>query len=415
MSTPDMGTAGVENLAAGQDQPATQANRFVSLDVLRGFAVLAILAVNIKGTAVPFAYYMNASLWPGQFDMLVATIQAFLIDDKWRTIFTGLFGAGMVLIADKSMANGVNPMKRLRIRLFWLLIFGLMHLILIWPGDILTSYAIAGFLALFFVKRRTGTQLGWAIGLFLFSWAWISLYNIGMLSQPEIRSEVEPLMWGTDAEALQKQIDTALGPISAQISGRAYDAIGAIFGYFLLGGYWVQTISIMLFGMVLWRSGFLAARSSNLTYIISMLIGFGAAIGTDFYRWSQLHESGWTFEMFNHMIVVNTLNGPAGALGYSALIMFLVKQGIGFTPFARAGQMAFTNYIASSLIMTTIFYGHGLGLFNQLTLLQLVPIVFAIWVALLLFSWIWLSIFRFGPLEWLWRSLTYGRIQKLLK
>ncbi|MBT8471202.1 MAG: hypothetical protein KJN99_01275, partial [Marinicaulis sp.] len=130
--------------------PIGEADRLDYLDILRGLAVLAIFAVNIKAMLAPFPYYSNATLWTGEYDRLVTALQVFFIEDKWRTIFTALFGAGLALIAERTAMRDSGSLGLLSRRLFFLFIFGLIHLLAIWMGDILFAYALCGFLAMWF-------------------------------------------------------------------------------------------------------------------------------------------------------------------------------------------------------------------------------------------------------------------------
>lgn len=397
------------------DTPVTRAERYLTLDVLRGFAVLAIFAVNIKGMFTPFAYYGNASLWSGPYDMLVASFQVFLIDDKWRTIFTGLFGAGIVLMAEKSALKDQNPLGRLTRRNLLLLGFGLVHLILIWTGDILTVYALTGFVAMLFWNKSVKSLWLWAIALFILAWVWSGFMTLSMTYSPEVRSEVKPIMWLPDPEYLQETMDIFLSSnIGEHITVRAQDAFGMIVFFFLLGGFFPTLLAIMVSGMALWKNGFLKGNYSTKTYLKIAFTGLAIALITDTGRWVALLHSGFSYEVFMVSQFSNFFNGLAGGIGYAALILAVLKSGAKFTPVAMAGRMAFTNYILCSLIGTTLAYGHGFSMFGTLTNLELMGIVFIVWAVLLAFSTVWLSIFRFGPLEWLWRSLTYQKLQPII-
>jgi len=398
------------------DKPVILSARYQTLDVLRGIAVLAIFAVNIKGMAAPIAYYANASLWAGPYDMMIATFQAFLIDDKWRTIFTGLFGAGIILIAEKTNACGFNPITRLARRNGFLLVFGLIHLLFIWIGDILTTYALTGFAAMAFWRSSLQALWRWVIGLFILSYIWIGLMDVGILLLPEIRNEMKPIMWEPDAAALQEAFDIALSAnVITHIEGRINDAIGFIIYYFFLNGHFIETLATMLSGIALWKNGFLKGSFSSHTYLKIALITLSVSILTDSARWTALIITEWKYETFVLGLYSNFFNGLVGGLGFSALVMAAVKSGITLSPIAKVGRMAFSNYIACSLIGTTFTYGHGGGFFGQLNLFQLMGIVFIVWVFLLIFSTLWLSLFRFGPLEWVWRSLSYGKVQPIYK
>ena len=393
------------------DAPTAAASRIAALDVLRGFAVLAIFAVNIKAMLAPFPMYMNASLWP-ESERWIAGALAFLIEDKWRTIFTALFGAGLVLIAEKIEAKGANPAARLRTRLSWLLVFGLLHAVFMWIGDILTLYALMGFVAMLFWRKSPRALWVWAAGIGLIAAAWMSAF-MGSITfmPPEEAVDLRAELWGDDPAYIAEQIAIYSGPVLGQIAARASEMPEFIFMYALLGGFGAITVAVMLAGMALWKSGFLRGDWSMARYAMIAVLGLGVAYGLDYWRWSTLENSAWAFEPWLYFSFPNILNGWFGGLGYSALIILLVKLGAPLGAFAAAGRMAFSNYIASTAIGTSIAY--WFSLYGALSLADMAVIVVISWVAMLIWSPIWLASFRYGPLEWLWRSLTYGRIQPL--
>lgn len=391
--------------------PVREQDRLDFLDILRGFAVMAIFVVNIRAMFASFPYYNNPTLWAGDYDVLVAGFQAFLVEDKWRTVFTALFGAGIALIAERAKARGAASLGMISRRVYFLLIFGLIHLLLIWGGDILTAYAVTGFLVVWFrnAGRRT---LFWAAAIaLLIALPWNTLFNLGPVFIPEVRAEVEPFLWGSDPAFLEEQTAIALGPISGQIAARIVSAEEYILLYFIAGGHFLEMFATMLFGMWLYRIGFLGGALSAGLYRRVAIIGLGVAVILDSVRWGWLVSSGWTFDSYMMAQLLNQLDGYAGGLGYAALIALFVGAGAKLRPVAAVGRMAFTNYIACSLVGTTLAFGHGGALFGALTNLQLMGVVAATWLAMLVWSPLWLAMFRFGPIEWLWRSLTYGKLQ----
>ncbi|MEO1251354.1 MAG: DUF418 domain-containing protein [Pseudomonadota bacterium] len=393
------------------DAPVGERERLDYLDILRGFAVLAIFVVNIKAMFQPFAFYSNATLWAGEYDVTIAAIQAFLVEDKWRTIFTALFGAGLALIAEKAAARGHDSLGLLSRRLFFLLIFGLMHLLLMWMGDILTIYALTGFLAMWFRNAAAKSLRRWFIGCLVVAFLWTGAFAILPAEIPEIRAEVEPMLWGTDPAYLEKSTSEMLAGVGEQIATRVGMAGEFIAMYFLAGGFWLQTLGIMLAGMWAYRTGYLTGKLPLSAYAKAAIIGALIAVGLDTTRWLTLNAQGWTFDAYSWTQPLNMLDGYAGAVAWSGIVGVLVKLGWRARAFAATGRMAFTNYIACTLIGTTLANGHGFGLFGAPTNLQLMGVVLATWLAVLIWSPLWLARFRFGPLEWLWRSLTYGRVQ----
>ena len=391
--------------------PVGERDRLDYLDILRGVAVLAIFAVNIKAMLAAFPYYSNASLWPGEFDMAVAALQAYVIEDKWRTVFTALFGAGLALIAERAAAKGVGSLGLLSRRLFFLALFGLFHLLAIWVGDILFTYAVAGFLAFWFRNAGARTLLLTGAASLFVAVLWNTAFAAAPAMIPEVRAEIEPFLWGTDPAYLEEDAQTMLGGVGGHLEQRFTSAQEYIFIYFFAGGYWLETFALMLAGMWAFRIGFFTGAASRRTYAIAAVAGLGCAVVLDTIRWTLMNVHGWDFAAYCYLQIFNQLDGYAGAVGYAGLIGFLVRLGWAPHAVAATGRMAFTNYIACSLIGTTLAYGHGFGLYGALTNLQLLMITVAVWAAILVWSPLWLARFRFGPLEWLWRSLTYGEVQ----
>lgn len=405
-------------LAATPDAPIAPSARVPALDILRGFAVMAIFLVNIKGMAMPFPYYSNPSLWASEVDQHIAVLQKYLVDDRWRTIFTMLFGAGMALIGEKTMAKGAGTgTGRLLIRNMWLMVFGAWHLILIWNGDILFSYAMAGFLAMWFRHMSLRMLIVWCSVLLIFATAWAGFMMLGPLYSPELAAELGPMMWGTDPAYIEEQIEIFQGPISGQILTRLSDAVGFILFYMVLGGFLAVTVALMLWGMVLYRIGFLRATWPVAGYLLVAGIGLGVGSAIEWHTVTVIKASGYDYLTATSVMPLSLIDSYFAAMGFAALIMGLVKAGMRFRPVAAVGRMAFTNYILSSLIGTTLAGGHawGFGWFGEVTLVQLMAVCLVTFVGMLIWSPLWLRVFRFGPLEWLWRSLTYGRAQPFLR
>ncbi|NNE41361.1 MAG: DUF418 domain-containing protein [Marinicaulis sp.] len=393
--------------------PIGEADRLDYLDILRGLAVLAIFAVNIKAMLAPFPYYSNATLWTGEYDRLVAALQVFFIEDKWRTIFTALFGAGLALIAERTAMRDSGSLGLLSRRLFFLFIFGLIHLLAIWMGDILFAYALCGFLAMWFRNAAAKTLIRWAAKFLFIAIVWNTLFAIGPAAIPEVRAEIEPFLWGTDPEYIRETTEQMLGGIGGHFEARITSASEYIFMYFLAGGHWLEMLAVMIGGMWAYRTGFFTGAASVSTYRRALIFGFVAAVICDTIRWTLLNHYNWDFAAYSYLQILNQLDGYFGAIGYSGLVGLLVKSGWRPRAVAATGRMAFTNYIACSLVGTTLAYGHGFSLFNALTNLQLLLITFATWIVILIWSPLWLAHYRFGPLEWLWRSLTYGALQPM--
>ena len=400
---------------ANADAPVTANDRYDSLDLLRGLAVMAIFAVNIRAMLGPLNAMMDPRVFAGEHDLLIDRVLQYAVDGKWIATFAVLFGAGLALLHEKAVAAGADPRARIVRRQAWLTGFGLCHLVLIWPGDVLTTYGMLGFLAMLFTGRRSGTVLLWAILSFL-----VSALMVGGLSAlfaflpPDAASGD---MLAEVARLRAEETEAMRGGIGEQIAWRAEFAAQALGNVFLVGP---MVLAYMLAGVLLFRSGFLLARWRPLAYLAAALVCLPSAWAIDFLRveamgaWDAGYDGNYATDFFSWMWVGGT-EGLLGALGYAALANLFVRLGGRLRAVSAAGRMAFTNYIACSLIGTTLAYGHAGALFGEVTLAQAMGIVGATWIAMLIWSPLWLAIFRFGPLEWLWRSLTYGRLQPILR
>ncbi|RFB04959.1 DUF418 domain-containing protein [Parvularcula marina] len=401
-STLDMPAAG----------PVTGAERIAYLDILRGFAVMAIFAVNIKAMLMPFPWYMNPTAWGSELDQTIATIQKFIVDDKWRTNFSALYGAGLVMIWERMRARGIESRVVLWKRNLWLILFGAIHLFLMWIGDILFTYGVTGLLAVLFVKMAPKKLFIWGAGLLLLGAVWMSGIMALSSLDADAAAEMSAMMWDPTAEANAEAIAAYSGSIIDQLTARVPEAAMVGIMGLLFFGLLPMTLGLMVMGMGLYRVGFYQGAWPASRTLWLAAVGLGLAWALDAYQVQVIANSGYAFEANVRMTPFSIVDGWLGAFGYAALISLLISMGLKFTRVAAVGRMAFTNYITCTLIGTTMAGGHGLGLFGAVTLTQLVYVVGATYVAMLIWSPLWLHYFRFGPLEWVWRSLVYGKLQK---
>lgn len=383
-----------------------QADRITSLDVLRGLGILGILAVNAPFFANSFALEFDP-LVLGPLDPASQSVWAIVhtfFERKFVTLFSMLFGASILLIGGERDDRERGAI--LHRRLAWLLLFGLLHGTLIWFGDILLCYAIAGFLAAQVRSWTPGKLLGGGAVLFL-AFALLEAGSTWAMAYfPEQLAEGMPF---ATVEAARADI-AAFGGALAQAQVANFEAWMTVMGYSLF--YVPATVGLMMIGMGLFKTGVLTARRGVFTYLLLLLTGAAAfaAMG-----WAVCREvAGGMDDPFATALrtTINAFLAPVMTLGYVALICLIVKSPLrGLTrPLAATGQMAFTNYLTQSIIMTSIFYGgRGLGLFGTMTLAEQAMVVGAIWLVQLVWSPLWLAVFRYGPFEWVWRSLTFGR------
>ncbi len=386
-------------------------DRFISIDALRGIAVLGILMMNVQGFAMsPFAYDNptmqmdltgdNLSVWA-----LAHTFFAF----KFITIFSALFGAGIILMAGEGEDTG-----RHYPRMVWLLVIGMIHAYLIWWGDILVTYALLGMLA---VKARRMAPLPLVVwGLVLIAVSGLIMVGgayVGAMLGGEGSAEQDAFMADMLANSTTAYQSGYLDRLPWNVG---FALMGQIAGMIMLGA---RTLGLMFIGMALMKSGFLSASWSTARYAILSALFLVAGwymnhmstttlIGGEFSPQATADGNAWSYP--GSLVL---------AFGYASFVMLVSKIGV-FSLivklFAATGRMAFTNYLTQSLIMTFIFVGMpGLGLFGTVERVDQAKLVLLVWALQLVWSPIWLHFFRFGPLEWVWRTLTYGKAQPLLK
>lgn len=403
---------GSENTAFG---PAT--DRLLHLDVLRGFALLGILFVNFEWFTRPIqAIVFGAEPGLEGVDRVVDFVIKTLAEGKFYALFSMLFGAGFALMAERAEAReGAFRPLYLR-RLAVLLAFGALHMVFVWAGDILFVYALAGFLMTFCFARTPLTRLWkWALALIalpvLLAWA-------GALSISATR--LDPALharilqgFAEDEAALQTLLAQAAaihasGSYLDNVAQRLRDAAFTltylpfwgtpILGYFLLGR-WLLASGILRSAQA--HGDFLRRwrRQGLLLGLPSAAIGALLLVG--------LTQTAPTLQGATGATLA-TAGAALLALAYLSTVV-LASERLAFL--APAGQMALSNYLAQSLFWTWVIYGHGLGLWGQLPVWSQPLLATAFFAAQVVVSHWWLRHFRFGPAEWLWRSLTYGRRQ----
>ncbi|ELY41602.1 DUF418 domain-containing protein [Natronorubrum sulfidifaciens] len=402
-------------------KPTDPSDRIVALDALRGFALLGILVINIWLFALPTVATFNPTLY-GDFtggNYVAWLISHVFFERKFVTLFTFMFGGGMVLFLESKARKG-QPGRKLHLsRTFWLLVIGLGHAYLLWYGDILVFYALCGFIVVWVWRWRPVRQFILGIVLFSIPSVLYLLMGMGYLFLPaEGRAEIEAeLLAAFGAEfSPEQEIEIYQGEWLDQVAHRTpvlfeYHTLGFLFELFwMLGG-------LMIVGMSLYKWGVLSNQRSTRFYK-RVLVGAGGVglalvlVGVwlrEVFAWETVPVLTLAFQ-FNYW------GSLLLATGYLAGIMLLcrwLQDGLVVQAFTAVGRTAFTNYLLQTVIATSIFYGHGLGLFGQLSLLELLGVVVLIWAIQIPLSMWWLGRFRYGPVEWVWRTLTYGQRQPI--
>ena len=394
-------------------QPINLKNRIHSLDLIRGFAVLGILIMNITSFSQISMAYMNPTIVDGLegYNQYFHGFNFIFADTRFMSIFSMLFGAGVVLFTQRIEAKGKRVAALHYKRMFWLLFFGLIHAYFIWVGDILVAYAICGSLVFFFRKKSIRTLFIMAIILFLIPIIFNFMTFYGM---PADELESTFAFFHPSTEEIASQTQAMRGSYLKQMPLRMEEAMGLQSVVFMIEIFW-RTSAMMLLGMILYRKGILSADKSTAYYKKMIWVGFVPGLIISSIGLGQVYASEWSGAyVMNIGANYKFLSGLFMALGYIGLVIWIYKKGI-FKKFQNrlqaTGRMAFTNYIGMSVICTLIFNGHGLGLFGTLDRLQQFLIVIAVWIVILIISPLVLKNYRFGPLEWLWRKLTYFSFQ----
>jgi uncharacterized protein len=394
-------------------RPVAEKERIVSIDVLRGFALLGILPMNIQYFSMIAAAYLNPTAYG---DLTGANYWVWLLshvlaDEKFMTIFSMLFGAGILLMTSRIEATGKSAAVLHYRRMGWLILFGLAHAYLLWSGDILVAYGMCGLLVYLFRKLRPRTLL--VMGVLTIAVASASMTAYGVWSRhwsgAEVKMAREQLWMPTTAQAAN-EVSGYRSNWSAQMKFRVPDAVQMETVFFVGFTFW-RAAGLMLVGMALFKLGVFGAKRAASLYWIMIAVGACIGIPVTIYGTYREFAVGWDFRysfffgaQYNYWASLLVSMGWVGAVMLAcrtAALLPLVRR------LAAVGRMAFTNYIMHTVICTTIFYGHGFGLFGKVERVWQFAIVLAVWALQLVVSPIWLRYFLFGPLEWLWRSLTY--------
>lgn len=423
--------------------PVEPPARLDAVDVLRGVALLGILTMNIVAFAWPHTVYSDPTAAPGYTwaDLALWIGNHVVFEEKMMTIFSMLFGAGLVLMAERADARGASLARVYYRRIGILLVIGLIHAYLIWDGDILVAYASCGLFLYPFRRRSAATLI--VLGVVLLAMA-VPTWLVGRRAiayldettqkvdaqiaageKPSRREQRVHDFWRdarketeSTPERFQKAIRIHRGGYPGIVADRAGGLIMEQTVGFVLALWWMVG-GRMLLGMGLMKLGVFSAARSATFYRRLALIGYGLGLPLivsdlaidwyyDFFKGNGLRyfTGGWW--------LARDASTPLMALAHVSVVMLLYRAGA--LPrlarrLAAVGRMALTNYLMTSIVCTTIFYGYGFGLFARLHRPALFGIVLLIWAFQLGVSLPWLSRFRFGPAEWVWRSLTYGRVQ----
>jgi len=398
--------------------PVGESDRIHAIDVLRGFALLGILILNIQAFAMPGAAYMNPHAY-GDLTGANYTVWWFTHvfgDQKFMTIFSMLFGAGIVLMTSRAEARTGRSAGVHYRRMGWLILFGLLHAHLLWYGDILYSYGMCGLLV--WLARKWSPKVLIPLGIGLITVTSVLMLASGM-SMPYWGEEGIANFskgWLPPAELVQGDLDAYRGSWLDQMPKRVVTSIMFETFLFAIAVFW-RVSGLMLIGMALFRLGVFQARRSARFYCKMAIIGLTVGLSLAAYGVHWNNDRNWDVKSsFFFGSEFNYWGSIFASMGYVGVVMLLCTSPAilrSLAPLAAVGQMALTNYLMQTIICTTIFYGHGLGYFGSVERTGQAMVVLGVWAFQLIVSPIWLRYFRFGPAEWLWRSLTYWKRQPM--
>lgn len=394
-------------------------DRIEALDVLRGVALLGILIMNVQAFAMPYAAYLNPTAW-GRLEGidLAAWLAAHLLaDQKMMALFSMLFGAGLVIFAERAEARGHSALRLHYRRNGWLMVFGIAHAYMIWYGDILYTYAVCALVL--YPCRHLAPVRQLVLGFLLLAVASLLFLVLGgaLVTWPEAERQAFESGWSPPAEQLAAELERYRSGWMEQLPHRAALALEAQTFTLLAWGFW-RAAGLMLIGMALYRLDVLTGWAARRSYLA--LIGVGVLLGLPLVAygvyWNFANDWGPRSLFFGSQF--NYWGSVLVGLGWVGGVMLTLRSG--HLPrlrqrLAALGRTAFSQYILQSVLCSLIFYGHGLGWFGQVERSGQLAIVLAIWLLQLWLAPLWLHHFRYGPLEWLWRSLTYGQWQPFLR
>jgi len=403
MTGENIGSLAAPTVSGAHPKPVRPSDRIDALDVLRGLALFGVLAVNIVTVfrVSIFAQFLPNASPAGLLDRAMAAVLTVAVDFKALALFSMLFGVGLAIQFER-LAGNARRMTLLVRRLAVLLAIGLAHLYLIWNGDILVEYALVGFLVLPFLGGPRWLLASAALLL-------LGLYVTMPLLPPVVALPGRVGMAALVADATRAY---RMGGFLDVLAFRIHEVPAIVPLHVMV---FPRTFGLFLFGVFAWRSGILRRASASRQLLLGVAT-FGivlggalslAAAGPELFNWPSLGRARFPAERLGAILL---------ALGYAAAVIGAVNLSNGSRMLAWAaplGRMAFTNYLAQSVICGWIFYGYGLGQFDRLGVAATLSIAVIVYVAQVVFSAWWLRRFRFGPVEWFWRSCMYAELQPM--
>jgi len=422
--------------------PTERDERIGMLDATRGIAVLGILIMNVTGFGLPRSYD-DPTNWGGADGLSLTAwrIAALFFEGTMRGLFTLLFGAGALLFLQRHGArhSGLLPADLYFRRTLWLIVFGLVNAyLLLWPGDILYYYGVVGLLL--FVFRNIAPRKLVVIAAVIMilqtavtvtEWYGYREASAAAAAAQEARISGRVLTEG-QSQAIEnfartnEEFKPSRAEMEAEVSRvrKGYlSALGLVAAeswhyetsFFFQHGL-LESLGMMLLGMALLKYGVLTGAASRRVYTTMLLVGYAIGLAVNLFETTSLTREDFSVEALITSYLTYDLGRIPMTLGHVGLIGLLYRMSplsAAMRNLSAVGQMALTNYLTQSVICMFVFTGAGMALYGHLQRYELYYVVFAIWIVQLIWSPLWLRRFRFGPAEWLWRSLTYWKRQPM--
>ncbi len=417
-------------------------DRIQSLDILRGIVLFGILLMNINGMALGNAYN-DPTLGGGATGLNLYTwiMTNMFFEGTMRALFSLLFGVGMFIFLDslEKKGAGIEAANIYFRRLAWLLVFGLIHAyLLLWVGEILYNYALMGFLVFSFRKMQPKFLILIAVGLMCVGTLWsyfdyrgdakfikqVEEVQVLKAEDKDLSDELQKVNMRWE-EHLKKRTSESIEEYNTNMQKGYFDVMAFLaptsthfnehdpYRYDL----W-DVLAMMLIGIALYKLKILTGVKSFSFYGLMAVIGYGIGLSVNYYEVTMILEDNFSLLSFSKSQITYDLGRVPLAMGHIAMIMIFCKISLFNwlkTSLAAVGRMALTNYIMHSIFSLIIFTGVGFGLFGKLQRYELLYVVVSIWIFQLILSPIWLRYYQFGPMEWLWRNLSYMKRHPLKK
>ena len=404
--------------------------RIHSIDMLRGFALLGILIMNIISFSMPAIAYFNPKVYQLSFlDEFVFGFSHVLADQKFMAIFSMLFGASTILFIEGATKKGKRAGLLFYSRNFWLLLVGILHTTFIWYGDILLIYAICAFVLFFFKKLNIKPLI--ILGLFIYLIPIIfNVFIYTSVLEKLNKKEKTTIQnhWQPNEEVLRDEILVYQSSYTEMLqytledegnNGDEKNMGSLIIGLHYMFDFFLRALGMMLIGMAFYKKKVFSNSKKKSYYkkmgVYSFAIGIPIAVIGLFLNYHYNWE--WEFSFLLGRLL-NSVATPFIAFGYIGLVMLWNRSNL-FRTFQKRlqelGKIALSGYLLQSVLATTIFYGFGFGLFGEINRAEQLLFVVLIWVFILFFAQFWTNKFQYGPVEWIWRTLTYFTKIPLIK